>query len=319
MSINLVQLGGNTIDKSSGNKSISTQRICIATDDIPIQNMSYLLYDWRLLGASFYKTGFRKVSAKGVQSLWIGDGTGSPCQQGNVSSQTSAAKWGVEPIYINPTENTYLQLVIWNLSSINISLPWDGCTIQCISVNDATAGNHAQQINLQYYDDTNTLQNVTHSLSNTATTYNIREIINLECVTFGATKQNQGTIYITNPGFTSYVSYIHGGANIWYPNHIIVPYNGYVLLDKLNVVSAGNMWIRIFLVKQTGNLSSNITMKMLWHGYQTGTSFMHDLSHLNVINGPTVLTENWAIYVGCLGFNASVGGQWELIGKQYRP
>lgn len=319
--------GNTAIDVGIGAIGTHTNRVTIATDDSSI--MTGYDYRWSqyylsTLSLSYtpWLTKFRPVTAYLRCTWWPGTGNGST----TLGSGGTQGTTGVPPTFsntgmINSTASgSEVMWVQYPYNQVNYSLPYDGMSISMIGANDSSSGTNARTIRLKYYDNTNTLQSVSHSLGS-ATTYNVRELIDMYTETYGTIPYNQSTIYMYNSAASSYVACIDPNFQVAQYTHIIIPYNGFVMLDSLICSADRNFMVRLLLWKQTSATSysyTNVTTKF----FQSNTSqYKFDLSYIPKIDGPTSLTENWGIVITASVIN-NAANSWchmELVGKVYRP
>lgn len=299
---------------------ISTQQV---TDSSILTDMRTLLFDSRYLSSS-YLSKFRTVYA--YTGSYLGWGTGATGIFTGSSGQINAGGYPNFNQRLSRDNGSNLDLCFFigeDNATCTMGLPWDNCKITCDSANDTSAaGINARQILLKYYDNNNTLQTVTHDLANTGTLYNIREIVQMEVVTWGTYGYNDSFIYVQNNVTNHYVNWITNKFNIQQPWHIVIPVNGYVYLKSLNVqATTGRLLIRIYLVKQTTSTMVSAKYSVLFQTYTAATDCLRlDLSEFPRISGPTSTSENWAICAMTIGITGTgIENAVHLVARVYRP
>lgn len=299
--VDLNALNGTMLDAGSGLKSAGCPRVVIANDDTNMRAISNILFDFRYynLNSTPDFNKFTKVQAKINPPVFMYPTSGVATFMTNSGYSNPSIVMFAD--FICQLPNAGVNIILFPDASLNYSIPYDNCKIGAFSANDATSGSFARQVNLTYRDDNDVLQTVTHSLSNTSATYNIRRLINFEVVSWGANKFNEDTIYLYHSS-TKYVAWIHQYCNQSFFNHISIPYNGFVVMDSLlvNCQSSATLTWRILLWKQTS--ASAYTFSVVFQKVTTGTTwFNFDLTYLPLIYGPTSSSENWALVLTAFG------------------
>lgn len=306
--MDVTAINGNLVDAGSGIKSTGSQRVTIANDDTNLKAISNFLCDFRYfpLNTTPEYSKFTKVQAKINPVVFPYPTSGFATIMNNTGVSQPTMTMVTDSIVTLP--NSPIYITVFPAGSINYSLPFDTSRIGCMSANDATAGSYARQVNLVYRDNNDVLQNVTHNLSNTGTTYNIRRLINFEVVSWGGTANfNEDTIYLQQSTNSRYMAWIHPHCNQSHFTHISIPYLGFVAMDNIiiNQVSSGQATLRILLWKQTS--TSNYVFSTVFEKSLNGVVwFNFDLSYLPIIYGPTSLTENWGLVIVSFSSGASV-------------
>jgi hypothetical protein len=313
---NVTQLNTNTIATNSGVVGSGVQRVCMANDDLNLKCMNNLGFDFRYLSlnSDTVYSKFTKVQAKTYPPTQFISGNAS-----GTNNFGTGTPYLVVSDCICSLPSVVTSVTLLPPGSVTWMPGYDSCRIIGFSANDATAGTNARTVRMIYYDNNWVLQSVSHPLSNTGTTYNIRRVVKFEVETWGANTYNEDSIVLQHSVNQRFVCWIHQQNNKASFNHIVIPLNGYVLLDSLYMYASTGAHVKVLLWKQTA--ANTYTYVVIFHRYIFANAPPAiDLSYLDPIYGPTSSTENWGIVIGAHTLSAgNVTGNIELNGKIYTP
>lgn len=321
-------INGVTMQVGPGNSEISAgvsgvQRMCIATNDLNMNALLGLNCDFRFISTLNSSITFfnklQKVNFHTNENFWnnLGGLASNGNQLGGVP--INPAVFANDAIIQDNAGNAVFAKT-WPISQWSLSLPYDACSIVARSANDvATTGTHARTVYLKYYDSSNVLQTVTHNLGS-ATTYNIRKIEEFYVASWGANIWNENAIEIINSANNNHVAWIHNTLNQFYPTYMVIPHNGFILLDKMEIngISA-KIYANLLLVKQSSATAFSVYTIFKYTASASACGSV-DLSYLPKIDGPTSLTDNWAIVIsGASTSSSNTAGSIQVSAKIYRP
>ncbi len=256
----ITHLGGNAISTDTGTYSNGTMRVTVAQNDPIVDKRNNTFYTYGMLGGN---------SREIVNSAYIPFAAASNSLP---STDPDSFKPPFDDLHIVAADNTH----------------------------DASAGDSARSVLLEYYDIGNSFQSLTEDLGDNTTITGVRRIVTFKVVSWGTNKYNYSDILLSDTGDTDLIAIIPGFYNVSPRFQQEIPLNGKIWLDQLEVASMEDtnvdQNVKIRVIARTYDGTDIFDQILFAAGVPYQQVQKYDLSFLPPISGPTAyFTDNTCI------------------------
>lgn len=246
----ITHLGGQVIALNQGTANGGTLRIVTAENDMAINKRNSTFYTYDMCGG---------YSREIVNAAYI------PFAAGSLDLLST------NPLAFKPAFDD-LHIIVGD------------------SMHDDQAGDSANSVLFEYYDNNNAFQSVTEPLGANTTFTGVRRVVTFEVNAWGATnKYNYSNISLTDMGGTL-IAIIPEFFNKFQKFQQEIPLNGKLYLDRLVATQLDSQftaqWINLRIVVRTYDGTDTIDQIIFACGVPNQSSINMDLSNLPVIHGP---------------------------------
>jgi len=269
LNMNLNKVLDNTIDTNSGIVTPNTQRICIASNNVPIMDIQKKIVDKRIGSTYRYKT------CGGISSSIDDD---EYCAVENTSVTIHYT------LLTPPINQTYIA------SSNSL---------------DSSSNNGCNSVYLKYIDSNGDVKEDTVDTNGNIPVSigtNVREIIEFKCSTFGSLGYNVGDITLYDDDILHLSSYIYAQQRDSRLIGIEIPQNGYTLLKSITIASLEqtntnvDIELKLLLVERHLSIPNYVYRTLLVRRCRYQKSITFDLTGFSPIYGSQSPNINFAIY-----------------------